>query len=262
MNLFGKSNAPDQAATLLNKSDRNKSYLSKALANDSTYLQAQFSVPANVKEKAEIQNISITESPFKLQNLLLARKDLTEVVLNAAKQIIQEQPNISMKSDLEGIIQALDKKDKQALAEAFKPFARTYSLEALKAPPEDAAIENSLIVSAEALTLRAINKGGLEPTIVMRGTEAQATSPDAIAIQDMLLPTNDGKFKPSAITIINQNAKASIPQLIFYTLLTMTDSITAGKPLDNKQSQALTEAIVQSTINADSQAKAAVAHLN
>jgi hypothetical protein len=262
MNLFGKSDTPDKAATLLTESDRDKSYLSKALANDNAYLQAQFSVPVNVKEKAEIQNISITESPFNLQNLLLARKDLTVVVLNAAKEIIKEQPNISMKSDLEGIIQALEKKDKQALTEAFKPFARTYSLEALKAPPEDTAIENSLIVSAEALTLRAINKGGLKPTIVMRGTEAQATSPDAIAIQDMLLPTNDGKFKPSAITIINQNAKANVSQLIFYTLLTMTDSVTAGKPLDNKQSQALTEAIVQSTINADSQAKAAVAHLN
>lgn len=262
VNLFGKSDTPGKADKLLSKSDRDKSYLSKALANDNAYLQAQFSVPVNVKEKAEIQNISITESPFNLQNLLLARKDLTVVVLNAAKEIIKEQPNISMKSDLEGIIQALEKKDKQALTEAFKPFARTYSLEALKAPPEDTAIENSLIVSAEALTLRAINKGGLKPTIVMRGTEAQATSPDAIAIQDMLLPTNDGKFKPSAITIINQNAKANVSQLIFYTLLTMTDSVTAGKPLDNKQSQALTEAIVQSTINADSQAKAAVAHLN
>jgi hypothetical protein len=250
MNLFGKSNAPDQAAKLVTASDRDRSYLSKALANNSAYLQAQFSVPVDVKKKAEIKDISITESPFNLQKLLLERKDLTEVVLNAAKQIITEEPNISIKADLEAIIKALENKDKEALKAALEPFARTYSLEALKASPE----ANSLEDTANALIAQGVSKEGPEPTIVISGTEIKPTIPDAIAIQDVLLPSKDGTFNSSELTIVNKNNN-SIPSLIFYTLLTMADFTRAGKPLSKDESKALTDAIVQSTINADSQAK-------
>jgi hypothetical protein len=262
MNLFGKSDTPDQAAKLLSESDRNKSYLSKAFANDSAYLQAKFSVPTDLKKKAELKNISVTESPFNLQNLLLERKDLQKVVLNAAKQIVQEQPNISIKSDLEEIIKALENKDKEALKKAFAPFARTYSLEALKASPEAEETANSLIDSATALTSRGMNKKDLNPTIVISGTEIKPAIPDAIAIQDLFLPTKDGKFDSGKLTIVNRNDGNSIPKLIFYILPTMTNFEKAGKTLNKEESQALTEAIVKSTINADSQAKAAVAHLN
>ncbi len=262
MNLFGKSDAPDQAAKLLSASDRDKSYLSKALANDNTYLQAQFSVPVNVKEKAEIQNISTTESPFNLQKLLLARKDLTEVALNAAKEIIREQPNISIKAELEEIIKALEKKDKEALKKAFEPFARTYSLEALKASPEAEETKNSLEDSTNALIARGLSREGPKPTVVISGTETKPTTiTDAIAIQDVLLPSKDGAFNSGELTIVNKNNN-SIPSLIFYTLLTMADFTRAGKTLNTEESKTLTEAMVKSTINADAQAKAAVAHLN
>ena len=170
MNLFGKSDAPDQAAKLLSASDRDKPYLSKALANNNAYLQAQFSVPANVKEKAEIQNISITESPFNLQNLLLARQDLKQVVLNAAKQIIEEQPNISIKAELEAIIKALEEKDKKALKAALEPFARTYSLEALKASSEANEAKSILKDSTNALIARGLSREGPKPTFVISGT--------------------------------------------------------------------------------------------
>jgi hypothetical protein len=261
MNLFGKSDTPDKAATLLTESDRDKSYLSKALANDNAYLQAQFSVPVDVKKKAEIKDISITESPFNLQKLLLERKDLTVVVLNAAKQIIEEQPNISIKADLEAIIKALEKKDKEALKAALEPFARTYSLEALKASPEANEAKSILQDSTNALIAQGVNKEGLNPTVVISGTETKPTITDAIAIQDVLLPNKDGAFNLGELTIVNKNNN-SIPSLIFYTLLTMADFTRAGKPLNKDESRALTDAIVQSTINADSQAKAAVAHLN
>jgi hypothetical protein len=42
----------------------------------------------------------------------------------------------------------------------------------------------------------------------------------------------------------------------------MTDFAKAGKTLNKEESKALTEAIVKSTINADAQAKAAVAEIN
>ena len=262
MNLFGKSDAPDQAAKLVTASDRDRSYLSKALANDSAYLQAQFSVPVDLKKKAEIKDISITESPFNLQKLLLERKDLTEVVLNAAKQIIQEQPNISIKADLEAIIKALENKDKEALKAALEPFARTYSLEALKASPEANQAQSILKDSTNALIAQGVSKKGLNATVVISGTEAKPpTRTDAIAIQDVLLPSQDGTFNPGELTIVNKNNN-SIPSLIFYTLLTMADFTRAGKTLKKEEAQALTEAIVKSTINADAQAKAAVAHLN
>jgi hypothetical protein len=262
MNLFGKSDAPDQAAKLVTASDRDRSYLSKALANDSAYLQAQFSVPVDLKKKAEIKDISITESPFNLQKLLLERKDLTEVLLNAAKQIIQEQPNISIKADLEAIIKALENKDKEALKAALEPFARTYSLEALKASPEANQAQSILKDSTNALIAQGVSKEGLDPTVVISGAETKLTTrTDAIAIQDVLLPSQDGTFNPGELTIVNKNNN-SIPSLIFYTLLTMADFTRAGKTLKKEEAQALTEAIVKSTINADAQAKAAVAHLN
>lgn len=262
MNLFGKSDAPDQTAKLVTASDRDRSYLSKALANNSAYLQAQFSVPVDVRKKAEIKDISITESPFNLQKLLLERKDLTEVVLNAAKQIIQEQPNISIKADLEAIIKALENKDKEALKAALEPFARTYSLEALKASPEANQAQSILKDSTNALIAQGVSKEGLNATVVISGTEAKPpTITDAIAIQDVLLPSQDGTFNPGELTIVNKNNN-SIPSLIFYTLLTMADFTRAGKTLKKEEAQALTEAIVKSTINADAQAKAAVAHLN
>jgi hypothetical protein len=262
MNLFGKSDAPDQTAKLVTASDRDRSYLSKALANNSAYLQAQFSVPVDVRKKAEIKDISITESPFNLQKLLLERKDLTEVVLNAAKQIIQEQPNISIKADLEAIIKALENKDKEALKAALEPFARTYSLEALKASPEANQAQSILKDSTNALIAQGVSKEGLNATVVISGTEAKPpTITDAIAIQDVLLPSQDGTFNPGELTIVNKNNN-SIPSLIFYTLLTMADFTRAGKTLNKEESKALTEAIVKSTINADAQAKAAVAHLN
>jgi hypothetical protein len=264
MNLFNKSNAPDQAAELLSKSDRNQSYLSKALANDSVYLQAQFAVPVNTKEKAEIKNISVTESPFNLQKLLLERKDLTEVVLNAAKQIIEKQPNISIKAELEAIIKALEKKDKKALETAFKPFARTYLLEdLLKAEAEPKEQEDHLEDTASALLTRGSSKKeGPKPTVVIPGLHIEYKIPNAIAINDLLLPTRDGKFDSGKLTIVNKNDDNNIPKLIFYTLLTMTDFAKAGKPLNKEESKALTEAIVKSTINAESQAKTAVADLN
>jgi hypothetical protein len=256
MNLFGKSDTPDKAAKLVTESARDKSYLSKALANDSAYLQAQFSVPVDVKKKAEIKDISITESPFNLQKLLLERKDLTEVVLNAAKQIIQEQPNISIKAELEEIIKALEKKDKEALKKAFEPFARTYSLEALKASPE----ANSLEDTTSALIARGLDKEGPKPTVVIPGLHVEGN--DAIFIKDVLLPTKSGKFDSGEITIVNKNDGNSIPKLIFYILPTMTNLTRAGKTLNQEESKTLTEAMVKSTINAEAQAKAAVAHLN
>ena len=262
MNLFGKSDAPDQAAKLLSASDRDKPYLSKALANNNAYLQAQFSVPANVKEKAEIQNISITESPFNLQNLLLARQDLKQVVLNAAKQIIEEQPNISIKAELEAIIKALEEKDKKALKAALEPFARTYSLEALKASSEANEAKSILKDSTNALIARGLSREGPKPTFVISGTETKPTTiTNAIAIQDVLLPNKDGTFNSGELTIVNKNNN-SIPSLIFYILPTMADFTRAGKPLNKDESNALTKAIVQSTINANSQAKAAVAEMN
>ncbi len=260
MNLFGKSDAPDQAAKLLSASDRDKPYLSKALANNNAYLQAQFSVPVNVTKKAQIQNISITESPFNLQNLLLARQDLKQVVLNAAKQIIEEQPNISIKAELEAIIKALEEKDKKALKAALEPFARTYSLEALKVSPE----ANSLKDTTSALIARGSSQEeGPKPTVVIPGLPIEDKIADAIAVKDILLPTKDGKlFNPGELTIVNKNDANNIPKLIFYILPTMTNFTRAGKTLNKEESQALTEAMVKSTINADSQAKAAVAHLN
>jgi hypothetical protein len=42
----------------------------------------------------------------------------------------------------------------------------------------------------------------------------------------------------------------------------MADFTRAGKTLKKEEAQALTEAIVKSTINADAQAKAAVAEIN
>jgi len=262
MNLFGKSDAPDQAAKLVTASDRDRSYLSKALANDSAYLQAQFSVPVDLKKKAEIKDISITESPFNLQKLLLERKDLTEVVLNAAKQIIQEQPNISIKAELEAIIKALENKDKEALKAALEPFARTYSLEALKASPEANQAQSILKDSTNALIAQGVSKEGLNPTVVISGAETKLTArTDAIAIQDVLLPSEDGTFNSGELTIVNKNNN-SIPSLIFYTLLTMADFTRAGKTLKKEEARALTEAIVKSTINADAQAKAAVAEIN
>jgi hypothetical protein len=262
MNLFGKSDTPDKAAKLVTESARDKSYLSKALANDSAYLQAQFSVPVNVKKKAEIKDISITESPFNLQKLLLERKDLTEVVLNAAKQIITEEPNISIKAELEAIIKALENKDKEALKAALEPFARTYSLEALKASPEANQAKSILKDSTNALIAQGVSKEGLDPTFVISGAETKPTTrADAIAIQDVLLLSKDGTFNSGELTIVNKNNN-SIPSLIFYTLLTMADFTRAGKTLKKEEAQALTKAIVESTINADAQAKAAVAHLN
>jgi hypothetical protein len=253
MNLFGKSDTPGKADKLLSESDQNRSYLSKALANNSAYLQAQFSVPVDDKKKAEIKNISITESPFNLQKLLLERKDLTVVVLNAAKQIITEEPNISIKAELEAIIKALETKDKKALQAALEPFARTYSLEALKASPEANEAESILKDSTNALIAQGVSKEGLNPTVVISGTETKPTTiTDAIAIQDVLLPSKDGTFNSGELTIVNKNNN-SIPSLIFYTLLTMADFTRAGKPLNQNESQALTDAIVQSTINADSQ---------
>jgi hypothetical protein len=253
MNLFGKSEAPDQAAKLLSESDQNRSYLSKALANNSAYLQAQFSVPVDVKKKPEIQDISTTESPFNLKKLLLERQDLKQVVLNAAKQIITEEPNISIKAELEAIIKALETKDKKALQAALEPFARTYSLEALKASPEANEAESILKDSTNALIAQGVSKEGLNPTVVISGTETKPTTiTDAIAIQDVLLPSKDGTFNSGELTIVNKNNN-SIPSLIFYTLLTMADFTRAGKPLNQNESQALTDAIVQSTINADSQ---------
>jgi hypothetical protein len=260
MNLFNKSNAPDQAAQLLNDSNRDKSYLSKALANNSVYLQAQFGVPVNTKEKAEIKNISVTESPFNLENLLLKRKDLKEVVLNAAKQIIKGQSNISIKADLEEIIKALETGGKDALEKAFKPFARTYSLEALKASPE----ANNLEDTTRALIARGSSKEeGPKPTIVIPGLPIEDKIADAIAVKNILLPTKDGKlFNLGELTIVNKNDANNIPKLIFYILPTMTNFTRAGKTLNKEESQALTEAMVKSTINAESQAKAAVADLN
>ncbi|MFM7458782.1 MAG: hypothetical protein ACKO3R_09020 [bacterium] len=257
MNLFGKSNAPDQAARLLSESDQNRSFLSKALANDSVYLQAQFAVPVNTNEKAEIKNISVTESPFNLQKLLLERKDLKEVVLNAAKQIIKEQPNISIKAELEESIKALEKGDKNALKNAFEPFARTYSLEALKASPEADRLKDT----TTALIARGSSREeGPKPTVVIPGLHVEGN--DAIFIKDVLLPTKSGKFDSGEITIVNKNDANNLPKLIFYILPTMTNFTQAGKPLNKEASQALTEAMVKSTINADSQAKAAVADLN
>ena len=261
LNLFGKSNTPDQATKLLKESKRDKHYLSKALANDSAYLQAQFSVPVDVKKKAEIKDISITESPFNLQKLLLERKDLKEVVLNAARQIINEQPNISIKADLEKIIQALEKKDKKALKEALEPFARTYSLEALKASPQaDNERISGLEDTATALIAGGLSKEGINPTVVTP-IHLDDKIPRAVAIKDLLLPTKDGSFNSGELTIINKSDN-SIPKLIFYILPTMTDFTKAGKTLNKEESQALTEAIVKSTINADSQITAAVAQLN
>jgi hypothetical protein len=255
INLFGKSDTPDKAAKLLTESDQDRSFLSKALANDSAYLQAKFSVPVNVKNKAEIKEMSVTESPFNLEKLLLERKDLKEVVLNAAKRIIKEQPNISIKADLEEIIKALEKKDKALLKKAFDPFARTYSLEALKASPE-ASLEDT----TSALIARGSSKEeGPKPTVVIQG---ENKIPDAVAVKDLLLPTKDGKFDSGEITIVNKNDGNSIPKLIFYILPTMTNFTRAGKTLQKEESRALTEAMVKSTINAESQAKAAVAHLN
>ena len=262
MNLFGKSDTPDKAAKLLTESNRDKSYLSKALANDNAYLQAQFSIPVDVKKKAEIKDISITESPFNLHKLLLERKDLKEVILNAAKQIIKEQPNISIKADLEEIIKALEKKDKEALKKAFEPFARTYSLEALKTEAEPKEKEDHLKDSTNGLITQGISKEGLNPTVVIPGIHIDGKIPDAVAIKDLLLPTKDGKFNSGELTIINKDNGNNIPKLIFYILPTMTDFAKAGKTLNKEESQALTEAIVKSTINADSQAKAAVADLN
>ena len=86
--------------------------------------------------------------------------------------------------------------------------------------------------------------------------------PDAVAVKDLLLPTKDGKFDSGEITIVNKNDGNSIPKLIFYILPTMTNFTRAGKTLQKEESKALTEAMVKSTINAESQAKAAVAHLN
>jgi hypothetical protein len=219
-------------------------------------------VPVNVKQKAEIKEISVTESPFNLQKLLLERKDLQLVVLNAAKQIIKEQPNVSIKTDLEEIIKALEKKNKEALKKAFEPFARTYSLEALKASPEAEEIKNTLKDSAVALSLQGKAKEGSNAIIVIPRVHIDEI-PDAIAITDLLLPTKDGNFASNELTIVNNNDNnSSIPKLIFYILPTMTDFTRAGKTLNKEESQALTEAMVKSTINADSQAKAAVAEMN
>ena len=264
MNLFGKSNAPDQADTLLTESNRNQAYLSQALKNNSAYLQAQFTVPVNVKQKAEIKEISVTESPFNLQKLLIERKDLQLVVLNAAKQIITEKPDISIRADLEVMIKALETKDKEALKKAFEPFARTYSLEELKTSPEANKTENSLVEdSATALTSQGISKDGLDPTIVISGTEIKSKKPDAIAITDLLLPTENGKFNSGELTIIDKkDTNNNIAQLIFYIIPTMAELARAGKTLNKDDSKALTEAMVKSTINADLQAKAAVAQLN
>ena len=258
INLFGKSDTLGKAAKLLTESDQDRSFLSKALANDSAYLQAKFSVPVNVKNKAEIKEMSVTESPFNLEKLLLERKDLKEVVLNAAKRIIKEQPNISIKADLEEIMKALEEKDKKALETAFEPFARTYSLEALKASPE----ANSLEDTTSALIARGLSKEeGPKPTVVIPRLHVEGN--DAIAVKDILLPTKDGKlFNLGELTIVNKNDANNIPKLIFYILPTMTNFTRAGKTLNKEESQALTEAMVKSTINADSQAKAAVADLN
>lgn len=257
MNLFGKSNAPDQAARLLSESNQNRSFLSKALANDSVYLQAQFAVPVNTNEKAEIKNITVTESPFNLQKLLLERKDLKEVVLNAAKQIIEKQPSISIKAELREIIKALETGDKDALKKAFEPFARTYSLEALQASPEADRLKDTTI----ALIARGSSREeGPGATVVIPGLHVEGN--DAIFIKDVLLPTKSGKFDSGEITIVNKNDANNLLKLIFYILPTMTNFTKAGKTLNQEESQALTEAMVKSTINADSQAKAAVAHLN
>ena len=262
MNLFGRSDTLNKADKLLTESNRDKSYLSKALTNDNAYLQTKFTVPVNVKQKAEIKEISVTESPFNLQKLLLERKDLQLVVLNAAKQIIKEQPNVSIKTDLEEIIKALEKKNKEALKKAFEPFARTYSLEALKASPEAEEIKNTLKDSAVALSLQGKAKEGSNAIIVIPRVHIDEI-PDAIAITDLLLPTKDGNFASNELTIVNNNDNnSSIPKLIFYILPTMTDFTRAGKTLNKEESQALTEAMVKSTINADSQAKAAVAEMN
>lgn len=262
MNLFGRSDTPYKADKLLSESDQNRSFLSKALKTNSAYLQALFTVPVDAKQKAEIKNMSVTESPFNLQKLLLTRKDLKEAVLNAAERIIQEQPNISIKADLEGIIKALKNKDKKALEKAFEPFARTYSLKALKASPEAEEAENSLKDSAKALVAQGVSKEGLDPTIVISGTETKATIPDAIAVNNILLPTIDGKFNPGDLTIVNKNDANNLSMLIFCILPTITDVANDGKILNNEESKALTEAIVKSTINADAQAKAAVAEMN
>lgn len=260
MNLFGKSDTPDKAAKLLTESNQDRSFLSKALANDSAYLQAKFSVPTNLKNKAEIKEMSVTESPFTLQKLLLERKDLKEIVLNAAKQIIKEKPDISIKADLEEIIKALEKKDKKALETAIKPFARTYSLEGLKASPEATSLEDT----ANALIARGSSKEeGPKPTVVIPGLPIEDRIADAIAVKDILLPTKDGKlFNPGELTIVNKNDANNIPKLIFYILPTMTNFMRAGKILNKEESKALTEAIVKSTINAEPQAKAAVAEMN
>jgi hypothetical protein len=263
MNLFGKSDTPSKADKLLSESDQNRSFLSKALKTNSAYLQALFTVPVDAKQKAKIKNMSVTESPFNLQKLLLERKDLKEVVLNAAERIIQEQPNISIKADLEGIIKALKNKDKEVLKKAFEPFARTYSLKALKASPEAEEAENSLKDSANALIAQGVSKEGLNPTIVISGTEIKSKRPDAIAITDLLLPTENGKFNSGDLTIIDKkDTNNNIAQLIFYIIPTMAELARAGKTLNKDDSKALTEAMVKSTINADLQAKTAVAEMN
>jgi len=255
-NLFGKSEIPDQADKLLNESGREKNYLAKSLKEDRLYLQTQFAVPAEPKEKAKIMDISVTESPWNLKTLLSEREDLRKAVLNASKQLLKEKPDISFKEDLEKLNAALETKDKKqmqaALKEVTEPFARTYSLETLKVN-KGLDLETGLKDASLALSSQAATKDGLNGTIVLKGADESGIIPGSVAVKDISLAGKDGKYSDSALTVIPADKETNIAKLIFYILPTMTDFAQSGKKLGNEGVKSLTEAMVKSTLNAEAQ---------
>jgi hypothetical protein len=272
-----KSKIPHEAKKLLEQSGRQG--LTPLLKEDKVHLQALFDTN---DKTAKLINLSITDSPHNLLESIFddknpAMKKLLTTILDQilpetnGKKKNNQAPEITLneenRQDFLTLQAALkEKKPEAALARAesvIGSITRTYELEPLESTDE---IKLDPLLETSINTLVGINNSneGKNTTVFVAGSSSKEFSARKIEINGSI-PIK-GAFKKGTLTVINDDPQINLPLATLLTTLEMALLANSGK-LDQKLQPELIKAVIENTKNAaeiaaNSQAKAAVAHLN